>query len=267
LPLKKIEKNINLNIPNNMYGNNNLPIFLEKKENKEKLISETLLLFEDWKNKKLEVLDKNKNKIKYKDFMKNLEKMITKIKFHTYLEEILINEKNYMENRIGYKKSIIERPIVKESNIKNKLNNKIIPIVPLVIYKPKKKTLADKFSDYKLLIQLNKEKNYRPLYTIRKYINNITNFNSKSAYSFSKNYNYNFNMSPTANNNKLTKNLYSFLESSFFSMYYLISKPIFIITPEKVVIHLFCYNFLMLKKKIKKNILIEGKNISYTKII
>jgi len=142
--------------------------------------------------------------------------------------------------------------VVKESFIKNKTISKSIPILPLITLKKKIK-LSDKFSDYKYLIQQNKTNNYKPINTIRKYINKITKFNSESAYSFSKNYNYKFNTSTTANN-KITKNLYTFLESSFFSMSYLISKPIFIITAEKVVIHLFCFKIRLLTRKISKKI-------------
>jgi hypothetical protein len=115
------------------------------------------------------------------------------------------------------------------------------------------------FSDYNFLIKLNKKNynntninssnnslNIKSINNIRNYVNKITKFSSKSAYSLSKNYNYNFNNSLIINN-KLNKNLYTFLESSFYSMSSLISKPIFIITPEKIIIQIFYYKLLFFK--------------------
>jgi hypothetical protein len=132
---------------------------------------------------------------------------------------------------------------------RNKLISNTRNIIPLKTINSENSTFSNNFSDYKLLIQLNKKNNYKSFNTIQDYIKNLTKFNSKSAYSFSNNYNYKFNNS-TITNNKLTKNLYTFLESSFYTMYCLISKPIFIITPDKVIIHLFYYKFSFLKKVI-----------------
>nr|YP_009517150.1 ribosomal protein S3 [Asterophora parasitica]AYE93053.1 ribosomal protein S3 [Asterophora parasitica] len=74
---------------------------------------------------------------------------------------------------------------------------------------------------------------------------------------------FNFNKG----NNKLYKNIYKLLAASFKSMYCLISKPVFTITPDKIIIHLFYYlfipNILKLKKLYKyssnKN-LFKGRN-------
>ena len=61
-------------------------------------------------------------------------------------------------------------------------------------------------------------------------------------------------------NNKLFKNIYKLLAYSFKSMYCLISKPVFIVTPNKIIIQLFYYLFIpsILKAKnfyklVKKN--------------
>ena len=180
---------------------------------------------------KLKLKQENKNK----DFIIN-KQSITSFSFKNNKKESIINPNlEYFKN--------------KDLNIK-KIN------LPL----KKEKTI---FEDYKLLIKLNKNNNYKSINNIRKYINNITIFNSKNASSLSNNYNYKFNSSTTANN-KLTNNLYTFLESSFLSIYSLISKPIFISTPDKVVIHLFICSFSILKrlKPIKvKNMIIKSKEL------
>jgi len=81
----------------------------------------------------------------------------------------------------------------------------------------------------------------------RKYIKSLTTFNSKNAYYFNNNYNYKF----FVNNNIIPKNIYTFLEYSFLSLSYLISKPIFEISPNKVIIHLFYYHIKPKKKIIR----------------
>lgn len=77
---------------------------------------------------------------------------------------------------------------------------------------------------------------------INKYLKSISLINSKTkgqVISYSENISYNFK----AANNKLIKNIYTLLEYSFFSMSSLISKPVFEITPEKVVVHLYFFVF------------------------
>lgn len=81
---------------------------------------------------------------------------------------------------------------------------------------------------------------------ISKYIKSITIFNNKGkVITYNQNIGYNFG------NNKIIKNIYTFLESSFYSMSSLISKPVFEITSEKVVIHL--YYFLIKQDKKSNN--------------
>lgn len=77
---------------------------------------------------------------------------------------------------------------------------------------------------------------------INKYLKaiNLLNSNTKSKITnYSDNISYNFNNA----NNKLIKNIFTLLEYSFISMSSLISKPVFEITPEKVVIHLYFFVF------------------------
>lgn len=77
---------------------------------------------------------------------------------------------------------------------------------------------------------------------INKYLKSISLLNSQTkgqVTTYSENISYNFK----AGNNKLIKNIYTLLEYSFFSMSSLISKPVFDITPEKVVVHLYFFVF------------------------
>ncbi len=55
-----------------------------------------------------------------------------------------------------------------------------------------------------------------------------------------------------SNINKLIKNAYSLITASFKSMYALISKPVFIITSDKIIIQLFYYLFIPNILKLKK---------------
>src|SRR6266550_1726135 len=61
-------------------------------------------------------------------------------------------------------------------------------------------------------------------------------------------------------NNKLFKNIYKLLAYSFKSMFCLISKPVFLITPDKIIIQLFYYLFIPNILKAKKFYNIVKKN-------
>ena len=74
---------------------------------------------------------------------------------------------------------------------------------------------------------------------INKYLKAISIFNSEVA--SSQNILYQFNKSNKISSSYVNNNLFTILESSFFSMSSLISKPVFVITPSKVVIQLFFY--------------------------
>nr|YP_009504987.1 ribosomal protein S3 [Lyophyllum shimeji]AWW14106.1 ribosomal protein S3 [Lyophyllum shimeji] len=83
------------------------------------------------------------------------------------------------------------------------------------------------------------------------YLKEMSTYNmvSKGIFiNFSNIIGFNFNKGA----NKLYKNIYKLLASSFKSMYCLISKPVFIITPEKVIIQLFYFLFIPNILKLKK---------------
>jgi hypothetical protein len=64
---------------------------------------------------------------------------------------------------------------------------------------------------------------------------------------YSKIVGYNFN----TNYNKISSSIYDLLEASFKVMHCLISKPVYVITPEKITIQLFYFLLVAKKKKIK----------------
>jgi hypothetical protein len=85
---------------------------------------------------------------------------------------------------------------------------------------------------------------------INKYLKAISNYNMKNkgiSIYYSNIIGYNFN----SENSKLIKNIYNLLVYSFKSMYCLISKPVFVITSNKIIIQLFYYLFIpnILKSK------------------
>nr|YP_010296722.1 ribosomal protein S3 [Polyozellus multiplex]UMI33315.1 ribosomal protein S3 [Polyozellus multiplex] len=83
----------------------------------------------------------------------------------------------------------------------------------------------------------NEEKEIQP--NINKYIKAISMFNSEVA--SSQNIVYLFNKGNKISSTCVNNNIFSFLEYSFFSMSSLISKPVFVITPSKIIIQLFYY--------------------------
>jgi hypothetical protein len=87
----------------------------------------------------------------------------------------------------------------------------------------------------------NKQEVHKTI-NINKYINSISKYNFKTVkyqnivYQFNKN-----NRSIQNSSVGINKNVFTLLESTFLSMSSLISKPIIIITPNKIVIQLFYY--------------------------
>jgi Mitochondrial ribosomal protein (VAR1) len=134
------------------------------------------------------------------------------------------------------------------------LNKGLLPIKNLNLKKANEDLL------YSKLKNLNKEKNKTEL--INKYIKSISNINflNFKELKFSQQINYNFN----SVNNIIIKKIYSLLYYSFLSMKILISKPVFKITSDKVIIHLFIYFFKKQKKYKKKYIKTNYIKTNYT---
>jgi hypothetical protein len=91
------------------------------------------------------------------------------------------------------------------------------------------------------LINTNKNQNQKEIkININKYIKSISKYNSETVKY--QNIVYQFNNKGIQNSSVgINKNVFILLESTFLSMSSLISKPIIVITPNKVVIQLFYY--------------------------
>jgi hypothetical protein len=122
------------------------------------------------------------------------------------------------------------------------------------------------FDEKSETLNIKGNNNYSSPVEVMYYKNNLNTFNKPIINQYLKemskfnilrkgilfNYNniigFNFN----SNTNKLIKNIYKLLLASFKSMYCLISKPVFIITPDKISIQLFYYLFLPNYLKLKQ---------------
>jgi Mitochondrial ribosomal protein (VAR1) len=99
------------------------------------------------------------------------------------------------------------------------------------------------------LTKVNKKLHNKPI--INKYLKAISNYNiiKKGIFiSYSNIIGFNFK----SERNKLIQNIYILLARSFKAMYCLISKPVFVMTPDKIIIQLFYFLFLPNILKIKK---------------
>jgi Mitochondrial ribosomal protein (VAR1) len=106
-------------------------------------------------------------------------------------------------------------------------------------------------SNSSILEETKKFKETQP--NINKYIKVISLFNSEEANS--ENLVYLFNKSNKITSNRVKTNIFNILEHSFLAMSSLISKPVFVITPSKIVIQLFYY--------LNKNLYFSKKNSKF----
>jgi len=117
-------------------------------------------------------------------------------------------------------------------------------------------------SEYSNWLKINK----RPI--INQYLKAMSKYNLRKTGTFiyfTNIFSYNF----INNNNKIIKNIYKLLSFVFKSMYSLISKPVFSITPNKVIIHLFYFLLIpnILKKKLSsKSINNKASNLKVKKL-
>lgn len=96
---------------------------------------------------------------------------------------------------------------------------------------------------------------------IYKYINSISSFQNKNEIIRYQNIVYQFNKKgKQISNVVINKNVFTLLESTFLSMSSLISKPIIIITPNKIVIQLFYYLNKFMPSGSSNNKLLNNNN-------
>jgi Mitochondrial ribosomal protein (VAR1) len=177
--------------------------------------------------------------LKKKEFNKNKAQE----KYQDNLKNRINNSANLSIER---KENILGNDSIDFVNGTDKRKSSIFLFISKLKQQEKKKNIES--LEPKSSLVDNKEKKLKN--NIRKYINSKISFNSKIVKLLSTSNNFNY-YKYNQNNNILRNNVYEFLQRSFISMFSLISKPVFITTPDKVIIQLF---FLIFKKEIiKKN--------------
>ena len=183
----------------------------------------------------------NKNLLEYN--INGLNKYNIKLKSYKSkynLINIILNIKNNTICNLGIIKNELLLDIENNSN-KNNINNNNNNVNINIINKTNNNNNNYKINNLNLNKYLDNININNKLYTNNK--NNIINYVKYIDYK---------NIS--SNNLFLSnKNLYDLLFNYFFSMNSLISKPIFEVTNDKIVIHLFMYLFLIKNKKVNIN--------------
>nr|YP_009504974.1 ribosomal protein S3 [Lyophyllum decastes]AWW14093.1 ribosomal protein S3 [Lyophyllum decastes] len=198
--------------------------------------------------------------IKEKNLLSNKELFSSLLSKENNLEIISTKILNKTESQIGEEEITKNNKINIEQSIKNISKNtsflskkeSIAPQTglsnPVSLFYYSNNTNKQGETQDNLLVNIEN----KPILNL--YLKEMSIYNMISKGIFINYYNiigYNFNK------NNLYKNIYNLLAASFKSMYCLISKPVFIITPDKVIIQLFYYlfipNILKLKKFYKYN--------------
>jgi len=227
---KTIIKNLKLN---NLFSPINNFIF--EVINKKKSLLEELKLKKEKKNNYDNLLNLNNNKIK-SDLSFNQIKKNNEIKIRNTRKSIL-NSSHFDSNEAFG--SFVSFGAIGDKN----LNNNYSSPVEIMYYN----NIINKPIIHKYLKEMSKFNMLRKGIFI--YYNNLIGFN--------------FN-----NINKLIKKIYKLLQSSFKSMYCLISKPVFLITPDKIIIQLFYYLFIPNLFKLKQiKLYYKNKKYNYLKLI
>nr|YP_009517226.1 ribosomal protein S3 [Myochromella boudieri]AYE93130.1 ribosomal protein S3 [Myochromella boudieri] len=156
--------------------------------------------------------------------------------------KVLIDNSN---NKHNFEKTVANIYRVREKN-KNFLNNKDSFIDPIMGSKPPVSVFYYNNTENK---GVNAAYAIKPI--IHQYLKEMSIYNIRKKgififYSILTGFFFN------SESNKLYKNIYNLLAASFKSMYCLISKPVFISTPDKIVIQLFYFLFIPNILKLKK---------------
>jgi Mitochondrial ribosomal protein (VAR1) len=216
---------------------------------------------------------KNKNKILI--FIKSLLPTVTNNTNNKNIKSYLTNSHNILldskksnlnltNNQIlVYNNKLLMNKLFNISNI-NKTNEIKIEQTLNSIFKMKEfDSKNEAISIYSNPVEIlysndnnNNNNNYTIPYNLQKkpiinqYLKSISNYNiikKGILISYSNIIGFNFN----TQRNKIIKNIYKLLVGSFKSMYCLISKPVFVMTPDKIIIQLFYFLFIpnILKSK------------------
>jgi hypothetical protein len=260
-------KIFNKNLFSSLKNNGLYSIFTKKNKTQclEPKIKKEIQISTKTKNlKKLNIFKPNTN-LNLIKFLNNKEDLDKKIK-NSNLKKIIFIKKNFNINFINKINTLIvpltEKRFIPENklinlfklanqqqknyenvnilNEKNKIQTAIIIWAKNSYYDLYKKTI-EQIDIYKNFIPLTKK-------NIRKYIRSKNSFSPKFVKLLNTSNNYNFNKFNQINN-PIRENIYEFLQKSFISFSTLISKPVYINTPDKIIIQFF---YLLINKKINK---------------
>ena len=197
------------------------------------------------------VISNKKNKVT-KSYLTNSNNILLESK------KSKLNMTNNSNQFLVYKNKLLINKLFNITNI-NKTNEIKIEQILNSIFKLKdfdsKNEAISIYSNPVEILYYNKSNSTLP-YNLQKkpiinqYLKSISNYNmiKKGIFmSYSNIIGFNFK----SQRNKLIKNIYKLLAGSFKSMYCLISKPVFVMTPDKIIIQLFYFLFIpnILKSK------------------
>lgn len=197
------------------------------------------------------VISNTKNKVT-KSYLTNSNNILLESK------KSKLNMTNNSNQFLVYKNNLLINKLFNITNI-NKTNEIKIEQILNSIFKLKdfdsKNEAISIYSNPVEILYYNKSNSTLP-YNLQKkpiinqYLKSISNYNmiKKGIFmSYSNIIGFNFK----SQRNKLIKNIYKLLAGSFKSMYCLISKPVFVMTPDKIIIQLFYFLFIpnILKSK------------------
>ena len=262
--LNSLLYNINLFIPTQILHSYPNIKYINNINNITKIINNTSLNSEEVNYLKIEInelINQGNELINELDYQITLKKnIITKIKNNNVNTTIntLLPTLKYTPNILT---SALITPLVpafeqSKADAYNKLLKSINKSNEIKIEQTIKSILKNKDFDYKTdSISINSNpvsvEYYGNSPIINKYLKSMSIYNMRTNGIFiyySNIIGYYFN----SNINKLIKNAYSLITASFKSMYALISKPVFIITSDKIIIQLFYYLFIPNILKLKK---------------
>lgn len=178
-------------------------------------------------NSKNSQLGENLNKITFKEYLSRNISFIKLYDKHLYI---------FLSNLTNKNEGILEPKANKDINLDNKSNNLNNG---LSIYGDGKIKMVTKKINKVNVTKKNIVENNIKSPKIINYISAISKFNTDIV--TYQNISYKFNKGNKITNTSVTNNITTFLEYSFTAMNSLISKPVFVITPNKVIIQLFFF--------------------------
>lgn len=230
--------------------NSLLPTVTENTKNKKMInsyLNDSNSIFIDKKNSNLNIIKKDIKSFQ-KNLYKNIEPTISNITKNN--NQILVYKNNLLINKIFNVTNINK---TNEIKIEQTLNS----IFKMKAFDSKNEAISIYANPVEMLYSNNNNNNNSTVHynlqkkpIINQYLKSMSNYNmlKKGIFmSYSNIIGFNFN----TQRNKLIKNIYNLLAGSFKSMYCLISKPVFVMTPDKIIIQLFYFLFIpnILKSK------------------